>query len=109
MTIRRFRSSMKICAAMLAIACFLTFGPGGVSTVLAADPPAGEAWETWPKKPEGAGAAGGAGGSKTTSGISGGTWGWIAGGTAAVILVGVLAFSGGGGGGNGNSPAVCPQ
>lgn len=117
MTIRRFRSSMKTCAATIAIAFFLTFGPGAVSRVLAADPPAPppaappagtDTWETWPKKPEGAGAAGEAGGAKTSTGISAGTWGWIAGGTAAAILIGVAA-SGGGGGGGSSSPPVCNQ
>jgi len=121
MTIRRFRSPMKMCAAMLAITCFLTFGLGAFSSVLAADPPApppadSRDWETWPKKPEGSGpvglsggaeTAGLAGGAKTDSGISAGTWGWIAGG-AAVVLVIALAASGGGGG-NGTSPPACNQ
>ena len=39
MTIRRFRSPMKMCAALIAIAFFLTLGQGAVSSVLAADPP----------------------------------------------------------------------
>ena len=114
MKIRRFRSPMKMCAAMLAIACFLTFGQGAVSSALAADPPApppapadSQAWETWPKKTDGAGAAGEAGGSKASSGLSAGTWGWIAGGAAAALVIGVAAASGGGG--NGGSPPACNQ
>jgi hypothetical protein len=101
---------MKMCAAMLAIACFLTFGQGTVSTVLAADPPApppagSNEWETWPKKPEGATAAGESGGTKVSSGISAGTWGWIAGGAAVVVLIGVAASSGG----NSSSSSSCNQ
>jgi len=112
MTIRGFRSSMKMCAAMIAVACFLTFGQGTVSSVLAADPPApppaiSNDWETWPKKPEGATAAGESGGAKASSGISAGTWGWIAGGAAAVILIGVVAS--GGSGGTATSPPACNQ
>jgi len=112
LTIRRFRSPMKMCAALIAIAFFLTLGHGAVSSVLAADPPAppaagSDAWETWPKKPEGATAAGESGGAKTSSGISAGTWGWIAAGTAAVILIGVAAS--GGSGGSSNSPPSCNQ
>jgi hypothetical protein len=112
MTIRRFRSPMKMCAAILAIACFLTFGQGTVSTVLAADPPAppptgSNEWETWPKKPEGVTAAGESGGAKASSGISAGTWGWIAGAAALVVLIGVAAS--GGSGGNGGSPPACNQ
>lgn len=119
MTTRRFLPPMKMCASMLAIACFLTFGPGAVSSVLAADPPTpppaeppappppDTTWETWPKKSEGAVTAGEAGGEKASSGLSAGTWGWIAGGAAAAILIGVAAA--GGGGGNGGSPPVCNQ
>ncbi len=98
MTNRRFRPPMKAFAAFVAVACFLTFGQGAVSTALAADPPSGSStWETWPKKPEGAGAAGEAGGAKTASGISAGTWGWILGGVAAAVLIAVAASGGGGG------------
>lgn len=112
MTTRRFLSPMKMCAAMLAITCFLTFGPGTVSSVLAADPPVpppadSNAWETWPKKPEGAVTAGESGGEQASSGLSAGTWGWIAGGAAGAILIGVAAA--GGGGGNGGSPPICNQ
>jgi hypothetical protein len=128
MTTRQFLSPMKMCAALLAITCFLTFGQGAVSSVLAADPPTPppgdpptpppadppvpppgdpNAWETWPKKSEGAATAGEAGGEKASSGISAGTWGWIAGGAAGAILIGVAVA--GGGGGNGGSPPVCNQ
>lgn len=116
MTVRRFRSPMKMCAALIAIAFFLTLGQGAVSSVLAADPPVdppappaagSDAWETWPKKPAGATEAGEAGGAKTSSGISAGTWGWIAGGTAAVILIAVVAA--GGSGGSSNSSPACNQ
>jgi hypothetical protein len=103
---------MKMCAAMLAIACFLTFGQGAVSSVLAADPPApspadSKEWETWPKKPGGAETAGLAGGEKTSSVFSSGSWGWWAGGAAGVLLIAIAAS--GGGGGNGNSPPACNQ
>ncbi len=113
---RRFRSPMKVSLALLSFGFLLAFGqvavpgalaaepaPGAVAspaanTMLAADAPAGSStWETWPRKPEGVPAAGEAGGSKTSSGISAGTWGWIAGGTAAVILIGVAASGSGSG------------
>jgi hypothetical protein len=49
--------------------------------------------------------AGEAAGEKTSSGISKGTWGWIAGGFAAAALIAVAA---GGGGGGISSPALQP-
>ncbi len=107
MAFRRFRSPMNLCAAILAIAGFLTFGQGAVFSVLAADPPADSTeWETWPKKTEGAETAGLAGGEKTSSVFSSGSWGWWAGGAAGVLLIAIAA---GGGGGNGNSPPACNQ
>jgi hypothetical protein len=83
---------------------------GSVSRAVAA-----ETWETWPKKSvepgvtppptEGTGAAeaGDAAGKKAAKGLSAGTIGWIALGTAAVIGIGVAA--GGGGGGGSTTPA----
>jgi len=103
----RFRSSMRAFVAVLSIACFLAFAQGAVTHALAADPvtppatpPKGTEWETWPPKKggEASATAGEAAGARTSSGISAGTWGWIAGGTAAVILIVVLAAGGGGGG-----------
>jgi hypothetical protein len=108
----RSRSPLKTIVAALSAACFLAFAQGAVTYAVAADPvppsepstvpPAGSTWETWPpKKPipgvESPATAGEFGGQQTSSGISAGTWGWIAGGAAAAILIGV-AVSGGGGG-----------
>ena len=78
---------------------------GTVSRAVAAD---AETWETWPKKPAEAGAedatgaamAGEEAGKKTYAGMSAGTIGWIALGTAAVIGIAIAAGSGGGGGGS---------
>ena len=120
MNIRRFRPHVKTLATLLAIACFLSYDFAAVAPVLAAEPakpPAqtGPAWETWPRRPvepgttaptTGAEAAGEAAGAKTSEGISAGTWGWIAGGVAAVALIAVAA---GGGGGGGDSSGGCNQ
>ncbi|MBP2676591.1 MAG: hypothetical protein H6Q84_3431 [Deltaproteobacteria bacterium] len=113
MTNRRFRFPVKVLAALLSLACFLAFEIVAVSPVLAAEPTPGPLkWETWPKKPETSGtttgpaAAGEAAGAQTSSGISAGTWGWIAGGVAAVALIAVAA---GGGGGGSSSPPACNQ
>src|SRR5512134_3738246 len=102
MTKRRYRLSLKAVASVLSIACFLSFAGGAVNHAMAQD-----TWETWPpKKPapgtEGAtsGAAAKAGeaaGTKTYAGLSAGTWGWIALGTA--VLVAIILIAGGGGGG----------
>ena len=88
---------MKSVVAVLCAVCFLAFAQGAVTQALAA-----EEWETWPKKtPEsqagGAAEAGKAGGEKTYAGMSAGTVGWIALGTAAVIGIAIAAGSGGGG------------
>ena len=102
---RRFRSTMKAFVAALSIACFLAFPQGAVTHAQAADPaapsatpPASTEWETWPPKKgvDPSATAGEAAGAKTSSGISAGTWGWIAGGVAAVILIVVLAAGGSG-------------
>ncbi len=115
MTICRSRIPVKIFAALLSLACFLSFEIMAVAPVLAADPapapkPAlkSSPWETWPRGPATSGVptgpatAGEAAGEKTSSGISRGTWGWIAGGVAAAALIAVAA---GGGGGSSSSPA----
>lgn len=108
MTLRHRRSPVKSVVAALSIACFLAFAQGAVTRAVAAD-----TWETWPPKkpaagveapaPEaGAAKAGEAAGTKTYAGLSAGTWGWIALGTAAVVG---LAFALGGGGGDGTTAA----
>ncbi|PJB32211.1 MAG: hypothetical protein CO109_05845 [Deltaproteobacteria bacterium CG_4_9_14_3_um_filter_65_9] len=90
---------MKCVIAILCAVSFLTFAQGAVTQALAA-----EEWETWPKKaPEsqasGAAKAGEDGGAKTYAGMSAGTIGWIAAGTALVIGIAIAAGGGGGGGG----------
>ena len=115
--IRRFRSgvgmrgirhwsSVKPVLAILCAACFLTVSMGSVTRAVAAD----DAFETWPKKPaepgvaptpapgaNGAAQAGDTAGKETSKGLSGGTIGWIAAGTAVVIGIAIAAGSGGGG------------
>lgn len=99
----RLRSTVKSVVAILCAACFLTMSLGSVSHAVAAD-----TWETWPKKtvepgvdakpaPEadGAAKAGDAAGKKAATGLSSGTIGWIAAGTAAVIGI-AIAVGGGG-------------
>jgi len=98
MSRNRTRSALKSVVAVLCAACFLTFAQGAVTNALAA-----EEWETWPKKgPEseagGAAEAGKAGGEKTYAGMSAGTIGWIAAGTAVVIGIAIAAGGGGSGG-----------
>ena len=105
-------SSVKPVLAILCAVCFLTTSLGSVSRAVAAD-----AFETWPKKPvgpdgapippasgSGAAAAGDAAGTQAAKGISYGTIGWIALGTAVVIGIAVAAGSGGGGGGSTTPP-----
>jgi len=107
----RFRPAVKSIVAVLCAACFLAMGIGTVSRAAAA-----ESWETWPKKTvepgveakaetgaNGAANAGDAAGKKTAAGLSSGTIGWIAAGTAAVI--GIAIAAGGGGGGGSTTPA----
>lgn len=96
----RRRSTLKCVVAILCAACFLTVTLGSMSPASAA-----EEWEVWPKKPvqpgvgdsedSGAAKAGDAGGKKSWAGLSAGTIGWIAAGTAAVIGIGIAAGSGG--------------
>jgi hypothetical protein len=101
----RFRSTVKSVVAILCAACFLTMSLGSVSRAVAAD-----TFETWPKKTvepgvepkpvtdaDGAAQAGDAAGKKTSKGLSGGTIGWIAAGTAAVLGIAIAIGSGGGG------------
>jgi len=121
-----FRFPFKALAVVLSVACFLAFGQGAVSSALGADADTFEAWpkkpgepganppppkaaanetgtfETWPKKPaepgvEPAAKAGEVAGAKTAEGISAGTWGWIAAGVAALLVIGWTAAGGGGG------------
>ena len=99
----RLRSTRKSVIAILCAACFLTMSIGTVSPAVAQ-----ETWETWPKKTvepgaedtTGAAKAGEEAGKKTYAGMSAGTIGWIALGTAAVIGIAIAAGSGGGGGGS---------
>jgi hypothetical protein len=99
----RHRSPVKSVVATLCVACFLTMSLGTVSRTVAAD-----TWETWPKKTaepgvgpksdaNGAAQAGDAAGKKTAKGVSAGTIGWIAAGTAAVVGIAIAVGSGGGG------------
>jgi hypothetical protein len=97
---------LKSVVAILCAACFLTFAQGAVTQALAA-----EEWETWPKKPaemeaSEAAKAGDAAGKKTWAGLSAGTIGWIALGTAAVI--GIAIAAGGGGGGSSTTSTHTP-
>ena len=106
MSRNRTRSALRSVVAILCAACFLTFAQGTVTQALAAEE--AETWETWPKKPgdtetSGAAIAGEEGGKKTYAGMSAGTIGWIALGTAAVI--GIAVAAGGGGGGSSTPPA----
>jgi hypothetical protein len=109
----RLRYTVKSVIAIVCAACFLTMSLGSVSRAIAAD-----TWETWPKKTaepgvqpppppadtSGAAKAGEEGGKKTYAGMSAGTIGWIALGTAAVIGIAIAAGSGGGGGGSSTTP-----
>jgi len=101
----RLRSTVKSVVAILCAACFLTMSLGSVSRAVAA-----ETWETWPKKTaepgvepkpatdaNGAATAGDAAGKKSATGLSTGTIGWIAAGTAAVVGIAIAAGGGGGG------------
>ena len=107
----RLRSTMKSVVAILCASCFLTMSLGSVSHAVEAN-----TFETWPKKTEepgvepqpapgteGAAKAGDAAGRKAATGLSAGTIGWIALGTAAVI--GIAIAVGGGGGGSTTTPA----
>jgi hypothetical protein len=109
----RLRSNLKSVVAILCAVCFVAMSMGSVTHAVAAD-----AFETWPKKTAepgvqqkpateagGAANAGDAAGTKTATGMSAGTIGLIALGTAGVIAIAVAA---GGGGGSSSSPA-CNQ
>ena len=104
----RHRFTLKSVVAILCAACFLAMSLGSVSRAVAAD-----TWDTWPRKTvepgvsakldtsaSGAAQAGDAAGKKTAKGLTAGTIGWIAAGTAAVIGIAIAAGSGGGGGGS---------
>jgi len=99
------RSTVTFVVAILCAVCFLTVSFGSVTRAVAAD-----TWETWPKKtaepgvasppppPASAGGAaktGDAAGKKAAEGLSSGTIGWIAAGTA--VVVGIAIAAGGGG------------
>ena len=97
----RHRSTLKSVVAILCAACLLAMSLGSVSRAVAAD-----TWETWPKKTSepgvgpkpdanGAAQAGDAAGKKTAKGLSAGTIGWIAAGTAAVVGIAIAVGSGG--------------
>jgi len=101
----RHRSTLKSVVAILCAACFLTMSLGSVSRAVAAD-----TFETWPKKTtepgvapapapapgtNGAAKEGDNAGKKAAAGLSSGTIGWIAAGTAAVIGIGIAAGGGG--------------
>jgi len=102
-------SSVKPVIAILSAVCFLTMSLGSVSRAVAAE----DTFETWPKKPaapgvepippangSGAAVAGDTAGTQTAKGMSAGTIGWIAAGTAAVVGIAIAVGSGGGGGGS---------
>ena len=103
----RLRSTLRSVIAILCAACFLTMSIGDVSPAVAQ-----ETWETWPKKTvepgaegtTGAAAAGEEAGKKTYAGMSAGTIGWIAAGTALVIGIAIAAGGSGGGGGGSTTP-----
>ncbi|MHB1013093.1 MAG: hypothetical protein ACYC37_09360 [Desulfobacteria bacterium] len=101
----RSRSAVKSIVVILCAAFFLTMSIGTVSRAVAAD-----TWETWPKKtvepgveptPDGAAQAGDAAGKKAAEGLSYGTIGWIAAGTAAIVGIAIAV----GGGGGSTTPA----
>ena len=105
------RSTVKSVVAIFCAACFLTMSLGSVSRAVAADPAPADSFETWPKKKvepgmemppateaNGAAKAGDAAGKKAATGLSAGTIGWIALGTAAVIGIAIAAGGGGGSG-----------
>ena len=101
----RLRSTAKSIVAILCAACFLTMSLGSVSRAVAADN-----FETWPKKTtepgvgpkpatgaNGAANAGDTAGKKAEKGLSSGTIGALAVGTALVIGLAIAA------GGNGST------
>jgi len=128
------RLPRKAFVVVLTIACFLSFTLGAVSGALAAEPTPLEAsqqipaqpgvepdapitvaadtnsFETWPKKTvepgvePSAAKAGEAAGQKTATGISAGTWGWIAAGGAVILAIILIAGSGGSSGGTTTTP-----
>jgi hypothetical protein len=93
---------VKSVVAILCAACFLTMTLGSVSRAVAAD-----TFDTWPGKTtepgvgakpgtdNGAVTAGDEAGQKAATGLSSGTIGWIALGTAAVIGIAIAAGGGG--------------
>lgn len=104
------RCTVKSVVAILCATCFLAASMGSVTRAVAAD-----TFETWPKKTaepgvtpapaaNGAANAGGAAGKEAEKGLSTGTIGWMAAGTAVVIGIAIAAGSGG----SSSSPA-CNQ
>ena len=102
----RIRSTITSIVAILCAVCFLAMSIGSVSRAVAAD-----AFETWPKKTSepgaqpGAADAGNEAGKNTAMGLSYGTIGWIAAGTAAVIGIAIAA----GGSSSSSSSPACNQ
>lgn len=106
------RSPVKTIVAILCAASFLAMSMGSVSRAVAAD-----TFETWPKKtgepgveakppppgqPVGAAKEGEEAGKVVKKGVSAGTIGWIAAGTAGVIAIAIAVGGGGGGGSTSN-------
>ena len=102
----RLRFTGRSVVAVLSAVCFLAMSMGSVTRAVAAE----DVFETWPKKPaepgvapkpvpgaNGAAQAGDTAGRKTAKGVSAGTIGWIAAGTAAVVGIAIAIGSGGGG------------
>jgi len=97
----RLRSTITSIVAILCTVCFLVVSMGSVTRAAAAD-----GFETWPKKTTepgvapppnagGAAKAGDAAGKSAGEGLSTGTIGWLAAGTAVIIGVAIAAGSGG--------------
>jgi len=97
----RLRSTITSIVAILCTVCFLVVSMGSVTRAAAAD-----GFETWPKKTtepgvepppnaNGAAKAGDAAGKSAGEGLSTGTIGWLAAGTAVIIGVAIAAGSGG--------------
>jgi hypothetical protein len=102
----RLTPTVKSVLAILCASCFLTMSIGSVSRAVAAD-----TFETWPKKStepgvepaKGATAAGDAAGKEAATGLSSGTIGWMALGTAVVIGIAIAA------GGNSSGGSTTPS
>jgi len=100
----RLRSTITSVVAILCTVCFLVVSMGYVTRAVAAD-----GFDTWPKKTTepgvapppnagGAAKAGDAAGKSAGEGLSTGTIGWLAAGTA--VIIGVAIAAGGSSGGS---------